>query len=74
MLKEDILNLLNMRDITDKLGIKVKHNMCSCPFGHTDKNPSMKIYEKVFIALAVIKQGILFNLFNIIIILVLKMQ
>lgn len=57
MLKEDILNLLTMRDITDKLGIKVKHNMCSCSFGHTDKNPSMKIYEKSFYCFSCNKTG-----------------
>lgn len=46
-MKEEILSLLNMQDILDKYQIKSNHGKCSCPF-HTDKNPSMKIYEKSF--------------------------
>lgn len=46
-MKDEILNLLNMKDIVDKYGIKIKKNMCHCPF-HKDKTPSMKIYEKSF--------------------------
>lgn len=46
-MKDEILNLLNMKDIVDKYGIKIKKNMCNCPF-HKDKTPSMKIYEKSF--------------------------
>lgn len=46
-MKDEILNLLNMKDIIDKYGIKIKKNMCHCPF-HKDKTPSMKIYEKSF--------------------------
>ena len=47
MLKDEILNLLYMDDILSKYNIKAKNKMCSCPF-HTDKNPSMKIYDKTF--------------------------
>ena len=46
-MKDEILNLLNMKDIVDKYGIETKRNMCHCPF-HKDKHPSMKIYEKSF--------------------------
>ncbi len=47
MLKENILSLLNMSDVLNKYNIKIRNNMCSCPF-HKDKNPSMKIYDKSF--------------------------
>lgn len=47
MLKDEILNLLCMDDILSKYNIKIKNKMCSCPF-HTDKDPSMKIYDKTF--------------------------
>lgn len=46
MLKNDILNLITIRDITNKYGIKIVNNMCKCPFGHNDSSPSMKIYDK----------------------------
>lgn len=46
MLKNDILNVLKIRDITNRYGIKIINNMCKCPFGHSDSNPSMKIYDK----------------------------
>lgn len=46
MLKNDILNVLRIRDITNRYGIKITNNMCRCPFGHTDSSPSMKIYDK----------------------------
>lgn len=46
-MKEEILSLLNMVDILNKYGIKIKRNMCHCPF-HKDNSPSMKIYEKSF--------------------------
>lgn len=47
MIKEEILNLLNMEDILCKYDIKQRNHMCSCPF-HKDNNPSMKIYDKTF--------------------------
>lgn len=46
MLKDDILNLITIRDITNRYGIKITNNMCKCPFGHNDSSPSMKIYDK----------------------------
>lgn len=68
MLKESILNLLSMSDILNKYNIKMKNNMCSCPF-HKDKNPSMKIYDKSFYCFSCNKTGDLIQfvqyLFNI---------
>lgn len=47
MLKNDILNILTIKEIINYYGIKVNNNnMCKCPFGHKDNSPSMKIYEK----------------------------
>lgn len=46
-MKEELLLLLNMRDILNKYGIKIKKYMCNCPF-HKDNSPSMKIYDKSF--------------------------
>ena len=46
-MKEEILSLLNMKDILNKYGIKIKKYMCNCPF-HKDNSPSMKIYDKSF--------------------------
>ena len=44
-MKEQILNILDMRTLISHYGIKMNRDMCSCPF-HKDKSPSMKIYEK----------------------------
>lgn len=46
-MKDEILNILNMKDILNKYGIEIKKNMCHCPF-HKDNSPSMKVYEKSF--------------------------
>lgn len=46
-MKEEILNILTMRDILNKYQIKMKGYMCSCPL-HKDNSPSMKIYDKTF--------------------------
>lgn len=46
-MKEEILNILNMKDIISKYGIKMNRYMCNCPF-HKDNSPSMKIYDKTF--------------------------
>lgn len=55
-MKDEILNLLNMKNIVDKYGIEIKNNMCHCPF-HKDKHPSMKIYEKSFYCFSCNKTG-----------------
>ena len=47
-MKDEILNILNMKDILNKYGIEIKKYMCHCPF-HKDNSPSMKVYEKSFI-------------------------
>lgn len=71
MLKNDILKVLTIRDITNYYGIKINNNMCKCPFGHKDNSPSMKIYDKTntFYCFACHKSGdfikmvqLLFNL------------
>lgn len=46
-MKDEILNILNMKDILNKYGIEIKKYMCHCPF-HKDNSPSMKVYEKSF--------------------------
>lgn len=56
MMKDEILNLINMEDILCKYDIKQKNHMCSCPF-HQDKNPSMKIYDKSFYCFSCNKTG-----------------
>ena len=46
-MKEEILTVLNMKNILDKYGIKTKKYMCNCPF-HKDNSPSMRVYDKSF--------------------------
>ena len=46
-MKDEILAVLNMKDILNKYGIKTIKYMCHCPF-HKDNSPSMRIYEKSF--------------------------
>lgn len=46
-MKDEILNILNMKDILNKYGIEIKKYMCHCPF-HKDNSPSMKVYKKSF--------------------------
>ncbi|MBQ9298728.1 MAG: hypothetical protein IJ223_06900 [Clostridia bacterium] len=46
-MKEEILTVLNMKNILDKYGIKIKKYMCNCPF-HKDNSPSMRVYDKSF--------------------------
>lgn len=55
-MKEEILALLNMKDILNKYGIKIKKYMCNCPF-HKDNSPSMKIYDKSFYCFGCNKTG-----------------
>lgn len=37
-----------MHDVLEMYGIKVKRNMCSCPFHGKDKHPSMKVFKDGF--------------------------
>lgn len=64
MIKEDIVRLVTIKDITDKYGIKVTNHMCKCPFGHKDNSPSMKIYDKTntFYCFSCHKSGDLINM------------
>lgn len=45
MTSDEIKERVSVRDVLREHGVKIKHNMCSCPF-HKDLNPSMAIYEK----------------------------
>jgi hypothetical protein len=45
MTSEEIKERVSVRDVLQQHGIKVRRNMCSCPF-HKDVNPSMAVYEK----------------------------
>lgn len=45
MTSEDIKERVSVRDVLQEHGVKIRRNMCSCPF-HKDTNPSMAIYEK----------------------------
>ena len=47
-MKEEILNILNMKDILNKYGIKQKGYMFHCPLHGLDKNPSAKCYKKTY--------------------------
>lgn len=47
-MKEEILNILDMKDILNKYGIKQKGYMFHCPLHGVDKNPSAKIYKKTY--------------------------
>lgn len=55
-MKDDILELLSMKDIIDKYGFKIKNKMICCPF-HNDKTASMKIYDKTFYCFGCNKTG-----------------
>lgn len=55
-MKEQILNLLNMKDILYKYNVKFNHNQFCCPF-HNDKTPSAKAYEKTFYCFGCNKTG-----------------
>lgn len=45
MTSEEIKERVSVRDVLRDHGVKIKRNMCSCPF-HEDRNPSMAIYDK----------------------------
>lgn len=67
-MRDYILELISMKDIIDKYGFYIKHNMICCPF-HNDKTASMKIYDKSFYCFGCNKTGDLIQfveyLFNI---------
>lgn len=50
-----------MHDVAARYGIKVKRNMCSCPFHGADKHPSMKIYKDGFKCFTCNKAGDVFT-------------
>lgn len=60
-MKDEILRVLNMKDIIDKYGFKREKYMCHCPF-HKDNTPSMKIYEKSFYCFSCNRTGDLIEL------------
>ena len=45
MTSEEIKERVSVRDVLQEHGVKIRRNMCSCPF-HKDLNPSMAIYDK----------------------------
>ena len=55
-MRDYILELISMKDIIDKYGFYIKHNMICCPF-HNDKTASMKIYDKSFYCFGCNKTG-----------------
>lgn len=55
-MKDQILNLISMKDIVDKYGYKIRNNMICCPF-HNDKTASMRIYNKSFYCFGCNKTG-----------------
>lgn len=55
-MKDQILNIISMKNIVDKYGYKVKNNMICCPF-HNDRTASMKIYNKSFYCFGCNKTG-----------------
>ena len=44
MTSEEIKERVSIRDVLTSYGVKIRGNMCSCPF-HKDRDPSMAIYE-----------------------------
>lgn len=46
-MKDEILNILTMKDILEKYNIQIDRKMFHCPF-HKDKNSSAKYYDKSF--------------------------
>lgn len=67
-MRDNILELMSMKDIINKYNFHMKHNMICCPF-HNDKTASMKIYDKSFYCFGCNKTGDLIQfveyLFNI---------
>ena len=46
-MKEEILNVITMKDILNKYHIPYEKSMYHCPF-HKDKNASAKMYDNSF--------------------------
>lgn len=44
MTSEEIKQSTSMSEVMSRYGIKIRNNMCRCPF-HDDKSPSMRVYE-----------------------------
>ena len=55
-MKDEIMELISMKDIINKYGFKMKNNMICCPF-HNDKTASMRIYDKSFYCFGCNKTG-----------------
>jgi len=45
MTTEEIKQNITMKELLGRYGIKVRNNMCSCPFHGKDKHPSMKVFK-----------------------------
>lgn len=45
MTVDEIKASLTMPQLLDRYGIKIRHNMCSCPFHGKDRRPSMRVYK-----------------------------
>lgn len=45
MTVEEIKQNTTMQEILNQYSIKVRNNMCSCPFHGDDKHPSMKVFR-----------------------------
>ena len=45
MTVEEIKDNLTMQEVLAQYGIKVRGNMCSCPFHGEDRHPSMQIFN-----------------------------
>lgn len=55
-IKDEIKNIITMKDIINKYGIKHKGDMFNCPF-HKDKNASAKFYRNSFYCFSCNKTG-----------------
>ena len=44
---EEVKSAVDIRSAAEHLGLAVRNGMCSCPL-HTDRTPSMKIYDDHF--------------------------
>ena len=62
---EEVKSTVDMRSVAEHLGLTVRNSMCSYPL-HTDKTPSMKLYNNHFHCFSCGEHGDVINLAQII--------
>lgn len=61
MTREEIKDNLTMKEVLAQYGIKVRGNMCSCPFHGADKHPSMQIFKDGYKCHTCLEHGDIFK-------------